>query len=320
MKYGKDSMNRVTYVKYNSLRKPEYRITTEIQENANEKWVVKRLGDPAARAHLEQIAANRELLEKKAYRAVSVLENTREGDQLRFPYVEGEVLAEKIDSARLDRDMFVEMTNQWFERILDVRDECKCAFEPTEGFVSWFGNSCPENGVPAVCPANIDSVFSNFIETKDGLVCLDYEWVFDFPVPVDYIKYRSIRYFYNERMQSLFDGFSRDTIMEWCGFDQEKQDLFWSMESHFQQRIYGQDWQYLYLNRYKKDEINIKMLDDKIAGYTRVIQEKDDRIRDAEARMREWENAYQVLVNSTSWKLTKPARWAGAFIKKILKK
>lgn len=313
-------MNRVTYVKYNSMRRPEYRITTEIQEDAGEKWVVKRTGHPAARAHLERIAANRALLEKKVYKTVSVLENTREGDRLRFPYVEGAVLAEQIDNASLDRDAFVEMTNQWFGRILDVRDECRCAFEPTEGFAAWFGNNCPESGVPAVCPANVDSIFSNFIETGDGLVCLDYEWVFDFPVPVDFIKYRSIRYFYNERMQSLFDGFSRDAIMEWCGFDQQKQDLFWSMESHFQQQIYGQDWRYLYLNRYKKDETDIKMLDDKIAGFNKKLREKDDRIRDAEARMREWENAYQDLTHSTSWKLTKPARWAGMMVKQILKK
>lgn len=360
-------MERVTFVKYNSLRKPEYRITTEIHENEHEKWAIKRPGHHAAKAHLRQIAANRSLLKERLYRDVSVLDVTTEkDDRLRFPFVTGRTLAEDIQFSKEDPEAFVNQFNQALDRILDVREECKCAFTATETFINCFGNTYPEDGVPAVCPANLDSVLTNFVETKDGLVCLDYEWAYDFPIPIDYIKYRSIRYFYNERMNSMFDGIARDTVMEWFGFDQEKQDTFWNMESHFQQQIYGKDWQYLYPNRYKKGEVTLQALNDKIAEQNELsqeqdriikyneylIQEKDETIKNNESQIQErdniikynenmiqnlekeitglkqeyetqrqaWDNTYQEMIHSTSWRITKPLRGISLLIRRIFKK
>ena len=311
-------MDRITFVKYNSMRKPEYRITTEAHESENGKWVVKRPGSNAAKAHLNRIASNRELLEKRLYKDIAVLDIATEDDRLRFPFAEGRTLADGIEFSKKDKEPFIEKTNQLMDRVLDVREECKCGFVPTEEFVSWFGDVYPEEGVPAVCPANLDSIFSNFIETEEGLVNLDYEWVYDFPIPVDFIKYRCIRYFYNERMNSLFDGISRDTVMEWFGFDQKRQDMFWSMESHFQQTIYGQNWRYLYLNRYKKGEITIQSLDDEIADQKRIIREKEEHVHNLEGRIVELNRKIESLLSSKSWRITKPLRDVGTLIRRTV--
>lgn len=345
-------MDQVKYIKYNSLRKPEYRITTEIHEDEQGKWVIKRTGNDAAKPHLQQIAANRKLLEKGYYKKISVLDiTTGEDDRLRFPFVAGKSLAESIDSFKLEKDKFIEKIEKLLEQVLGIYDDHICAFEPTEGFISCFGNEFPEKGIPAVCPANLDSVFSNFIETKEGLVCLDYEWVYDFPIPVDYIKYRCIRYFYNEREKSLFDGIPRDTVMEWFGYDRETLDLYWNMESHFQQQIYGKDWEFMYLNRCKKGETTFQSLEDEIAEQRRIIQSREEHIRNLENEIRsrddainrfsqeisclksekqeliaerqrldaerqKWESICQEMTDSTSWKVTEPFRRIGMIVRK----
>lgn len=344
-------MDRVIYVKYNSLRAPEYRITTEIHEDENRKWVVKRPGSDAAKAHLYRIASNRELLEQRTYKNISVLDATVKGEQLWFPFVAGKTFAETITYSKGDEESFCQCVNQALDRIFDVREECRCIFKPTDALIACFGEIYPEEGVPAICPANLDSLFSNFIEADGKLINLDYEWVFDFPIPVDFLKYRSIRYFYNERQNSMFDGISRDTVLNWFGYDQKKQDLFWSMESHFHQRVYGENWKYLYLDRYKKGEITIQSLYDNIANQERIVQEKENRINgleneiliredkireldheilSREDRIKElfheiqnqemqkqgWEKLYQELTNSTSWRMTEPFRKIAAYLRR----
>ncbi len=386
-------MDRVTYVKYNSLRSPEYRITTEIHENEQGKWVIKRPGCSAAKPHLDRIAANRQLLGDGYYEHISILDAVAEDERLRFPFAAGETLAERITFVKENREAFEETVNQMLDRILAVQEKYRCVFTPTDAFVSWFGNRYPEEGVPAVCPANLDSVLSNFIETETGLICLDYEWVFDFPIPVEYIRYRCIRYFYNEKMNSLFDGIPRDTVMGWFGFDPEKLDMYWSMESCFQQQIYGKDWKYLYPDRCKKAEITLRALEEEHEEQMRIIQwneshikglkdeteeqkriiqwnesriqdlekenaeqkriiawneenirnlgeqirERDDTIRDLnwknneqqnsitelnreieeqESRCKEWENQYNEILHSSSWRITRPLRGISAMVKR----
>ena len=44
--------------------------------------------------------------------------------------------------------------------------------------------------------SNIDGLFENLMETEDGLYCMDYEWVFDFPIPSGFVRYRNLVYFY----------------------------------------------------------------------------------------------------------------------------
>ncbi len=389
-------MDRITYVKYNSSRKPEYRIATEIHEDGQNKWVVKRPRDDAAQKHINRIVDNRKML-KKVYKNISVLDVVKENGYLRFPYVAGKVLDEKIYNIKLEKEEFIQQVNCLFDLILDVQDGCKCRFEPTEGFYAHFGKTCPDRGIPALCPVNLDSLFSNFIETENGLICLDYEWVYDFPIPVDFIKYRTLRYFYNEREKSMFRGISRDSVMEWFGFNREIQDLYWSMESFFQQQIYGENWRYIYLNRYKKEELTLQMLDELIERQNNIIlyneacirdrdasirdkdtklqtqdelierqnkiilyneacirdrdasiqakdasiQNKESSIRALENEMRsrekeilelkqknneqellveEWMSNYSIVINSTSWRLTKPLRSIGTFIRCVVKK
>ena len=279
----REKMDRVLYVKYNSMRKPAYRLTTEIHEGDDGKWVVKKAGDPAALPHMERVAANRALAEK-AYRNIAAVDVKKEKDRLIFPFVSGTPLINKIDMDELDRERFTEQVNSLFDLVLAVKDECRSPLRATEAFVSLFGDQYIED-VPAICPANIDSIFSNFIETKDGLVCLDYEWVFDFPVPVDYIRYRVLFHLYNEWEHSMLDGISREELMEWFGLDEEKQAIYWNMESNFQQEIHGEKWAYHYLEKYKMKKFSLQSMNEENRRQRGIIQDKDRHIANLEKEL-----------------------------------
>ena len=304
-------MDRVLYAKYNSMRRPEYRLTTEIHEDETGKWVEKRAGDPVARPHMERIAANRDLA-VRAYREITVLDVKREKGCLVFPFVSGTTLSNRIDTEPFDKNCFIKQINSLFDRVLAVRDECRSSFKATEEFVSIFGDRYME-GVPAVCPANIDSLFSNFIETEDELICLDYEWVYGFPVPVDYIRYRVLFHLYNEWSSSVLDGITREAFMEWFGLNRSEQAMYWNMESCFQQEIHGKEWAYHYLEKYRKRAFPVRDPRREIVRQEELIHNKDVHIANLEQQINEMKESF-------SWRITGPARAVPAAIRKVARK
>ena len=85
----------------------------------------------------------------------------------------------------------------------------------TEEFDEVFGQGlCEEElallGQDTACRvSNIDALFENMLLTEDGIYCLDYEWVFLFPVPEHFVKYRILYYFY-EQYSSVMKQLSLD--------------------------------------------------------------------------------------------------------------
>ena len=128
----------VLYAKYNSARRPEFRVTTEICEDANGLFVRKRAGEDAARAHLENIYQNGMAL-RDYYSGIGVIASERAEGALRFPYVRGRTLAEQIDARHCPRERFVAQVNEKLDAALAVREPYQVPFEPTEAFEAIFG-------------------------------------------------------------------------------------------------------------------------------------------------------------------------------------
>ena len=245
-------MNQVLYTKYNSLRRPEFRIVTEIREDNGEKHVVKRAGEPAAEPMIRRMTENRELL-ADYYSDIEVLPVRVEEGDLVFPFVRGVSLKEKLVSDYRDPDSFTREAGELLDRMFAVQDNHTCTFAETDEFRAVFGDSETMAGAPAVCPANIDALFGNFMEQEGKLYCIDYEWVFNFSVPVAFIRYRSLRYLHYELAQSLFEGIPMEEYLKWFGIGEEEQTLFEKMEYSFQYYVHGEKLKYHYLHRYLKE-------------------------------------------------------------------
>ena len=55
-----------------------------------------------------------------------------------------------------------------------------------------FGEISLPDGLTAAPVSNLDMVFSNILMDGEGFAVTDYEWVFDFPVPIQFLFARSL--------------------------------------------------------------------------------------------------------------------------------
>ncbi|QUC66692.1 glycosyltransferase family 2 protein [Aristaeella hokkaidonensis] len=283
-------MEQVLYTKYNSLRQPAYRIITEIREKDGEKYVVKRAGEPAAEEHMHRMKENRKLL-AEAYPDIFVLPMEEDEDGIRFPFVQGKDLKNELVDGYTDLDQFVRETADKLDRILAVKPECLCGFESTEAFTALFGEDVPK-GSPAVCPANVDALFTNFMEQDGRLYCIDYEWVFNFPVPIGFIRYRALRYLHYELEKSLLDGIALAQFLKKFGIEDGDQVLFEQMEYHFQFLVHGEKLKYHYLHRYQKAHESPAEI---IEELNHTIREKDVHIENITGFLHENQEAVAEL-------------------------
>ena len=79
------------------------------------------------------------------------------------------------------------------------------------------------------------------ITQKDGdekLYCLDYEWVFDFPVPARFVQYRNLAYFYY-KYQGLMSYAGLEEFLQEFGIGSEMASVYASMEDAFQSYVHG---------------------------------------------------------------------------------
>lgn len=96
--------------------------------------------------------------------------------------------------------------------------------------------------------SNIDALFENMLLTEEGIYCLDYEWVFLFPVPEHFVRYRILYYFY-EQYSSLMKGLGLEAFLRAFWYTAEVADVYRQMEASFQDYVHGENQQ-LYLGNY----------------------------------------------------------------------
>lgn len=91
--------------------------------------------------------------------------------------------------------------------------------------------------------SNIDALFENMLVTADGTYAIDYEWVFLFPVPAGFVKYRTLVYFYR-RYKSLLGGQAEREFIgqfpEYVKADEKLLSLYEAMERGFQEYVHGE--------------------------------------------------------------------------------
>lgn len=109
--------------------------------------------------------------------------------------------------------------------------------------------------LPAFRIANIDCLFENIMLTDQGPCLLDYEWVFDFPVPVAFIRYRLLYYFYEQYRSILVDGTAADFLARFS-IGAEEIAVWQEMERHFQDYVHGEN-QKVYLLNYMHDIVTM---------------------------------------------------------------
>ena len=255
-------MREVLYVKYNSLRKPEYQISTSIVSDDNSKYVIKRAMHNKAFKQIISIKNNYIKL-KDYYETVKILPYSEVNDGLRFDFVNGNKLFKDEDN--------IEKTLKQIEYCLNivfsVNNKYVTDFKWTREFYDIFGDINFENKEPSFTRCNLDSIFDNFIFAEDGIWCLDYEWVMDIIIPQKFLKYRVLAYVYYFDSDIIKKEMSEEDFFEFFDISSGEIGVFKEMENAFQSYVRGKNQKYLYINNYKKSSIK---LDD-------ILREVDDQ-------------------------------------------
>ncbi|WP_040952371.1 hypothetical protein [Gorillibacterium massiliense] len=233
----------IEYVKYNPFRKKEFALKTVIENENGKVRVKKKSVNIEAEQFIRKISDNRQLL-KNVYKKLVVCGAELHDNEIIFEYAQGITLQESIlmSIESNDKKGFIDYLYEYKEVLTDHGEiQLKKTSDINDEFCAVFGVLSKEYTFEYLPVSNIDVSFDNLVVNDGKLTMIDYEWVFTFPIPFNYIVYRNIIAFYNkfnsklnknkfisvEEVFKLFDIYEDDII------------IFSQMESNFQKYVHG---------------------------------------------------------------------------------
>jgi len=230
--YPEDTGYRLKCAKFNDVRAPRFRIDTFILEGDGGTRVLKCAHTSEAIAHLDEIFKNREKL-TGVYNSVDMCGCRRiDKDTAELEYVEGESLTSGIDAANDPLEKIVKDLGELLDIIFDYKEE-PVGFIETEQFRKMFPGIHPGAGEKSYSVTNLDSDADNYKRSGDRLICFDYEWVADFPVPVRFVRYRAVYYYYIANKAALRPRLGIREFIRMFGFSDKEIKLYAAMEECF---------------------------------------------------------------------------------------
>lgn len=284
-------MKKTNYVKYNKTRREEFQIRTSIVEENGCLFVEKTALTEKGIPHIKSMEENCRRLTKQNKR-LKVVEAriTPDGWTARFDFLKGETLSAVLGKEMKDGKLSISQVEEGISMVFDVLDEFLVPFNVTPDFEEVFGSLeyAPESVLKdwAFQTANIDCLFENIMLTDDGPYCLDYEWVFSFPVPVTFVKFRMLYYLY-EQYKSIITNMALEEFMGELGIDEERFYVYQEMEQNFQDYVHGEN-QHIYLLNYMQE---IRFLQEDMFDLTEKIEDTKERLIHMEMEIQEKDSA-----------------------------
>ena len=178
----------VEYIKYNSGRKPEYALKTEIlRDKEGVKKVLKEGIGAEANAHIDSLPKKRKLLsESFAQRKIQVLEEegfwrayagSQSPSSILYPFVKGKSIGEILG----------DLISQGKAPVKEIQEALHLLLGE-ESFIK---------------PANLDLLFENVIMDGEQAVLIDCEWVKEEGEERLFLLYRILHYWYEEYKDKL---------------------------------------------------------------------------------------------------------------------
>ena len=235
---GQTRDEELLFVKYSVERDEKYRIRTEIVRKADGTKVVRKVSySEKAASHVNRMKHWEEVL-RKQYEPEGVLINrcTLTDKGAEFEFLKGETLESVLD-AYLDKNDFAGFMGEiknYTEKLEDILKPQP--FVAREKFQEIFGDISFDTPQVAGELNNIDLIFSNIILNDGKWNVIDYEWTFDFQIPLKFIIHRAIVLYCEHRKEK---GISGEQICRMLGISEGEEKLFLEMEHRLQVYLLG---------------------------------------------------------------------------------
>lgn len=184
----------ILYARSSPFRKPEYQSLTTIEKKGGKTRVFKKPLSTDGEPHAKQIVKNYRRL-SRAGTPFTITEARHEEDgRISFDYIQGKGLDREFYEAVIS-DNLKKAHSILDGLIADIKQLPKHKVDPTQNkdYVSTFGRAfsgkqtCLELGY-------IDYNLDNLIRRGERLYLIDYEWLFNFPLPQDLVIGRMLYY------------------------------------------------------------------------------------------------------------------------------
>ena len=278
------------YAKYNRHRRPSFQIETSIWRDRDRKFVLKKALTPDAVEHLqhlhEQAAPIRHSLHGDRLRLPEV--TVIDEQTLRFDFVEGRSLDALLVSAFREQDQA-----RFLGIVADYLALLNSAFATvpapvlTEAMQEVFGLASLaeiEGLGPFLTPALVDPVFENILVDGDRHYLIDHEWVFAGCLPVSFVLFRSLFYFYEKNKAFGLEAWMPlAAVLERLALVPETVRRYREMDEAFQAHVFGRERCYRYKDRYAKYAHSVPSLLETIEHQRQVVRDYHTKIMQMQA-------------------------------------
>lgn len=221
--------NYPVYLNYKRKRKKDFRIETRIIRNDKRYVVQKRALCEEAKEHIQRLIINQQELEER-YVSFEIIPATRIDKQIvEFPYYKGESLDSYLWKNYEDQNICKEIIKRYCDKVRNIPSEYIEIFKIDDEFENVFGKISYEG--PAMKYSNVDAIFDNILIQDEKWFLFDYEWVFPFLVPINFVIYRAIEVFFR-KYASYIDNKFIEEIWQISGLTSEECEMFQSMNLH----------------------------------------------------------------------------------------
>lgn len=170
-------------------RKDKYRISTKIKSSNNQKLVIKKALTPTAKKHVNNMVSTYDSFSKIFKKADLARVKSISEYEVSFEHIEGSSLERKILLAILDNSStsYLEDIDRFIDLVKDQKHDT--------------------NGLVTKNEAILDLNFDNIIVDGNKWTIIDYEWLNESPVSLDYLISRAFSYFFI-RHSDIFSAYS----------------------------------------------------------------------------------------------------------------
>ena len=221
---------KILYTKCSNDRAAPFRIITQIIERNGKKIVRKSAMEEAARSHVLAMkkyeSALNEMFSETKFKTNKILAFGE--DFVDFEYLEGTSYDQILGGYLKNKDIdgFYSAARIFFDELDKL---ASVEFHATEKSKEIFGENAFTEGEKALPVGNIDQIFQNVLVDSDGnWNVIDYEWTFDFAVPVKYLRFRSLVNFLNS--QSRVQYFPEFSVYEKFEITKKDYETFLNIE------------------------------------------------------------------------------------------
>ena len=256
-----EEKEEILYVKLNQGRRKEFRTLTQLVRKEESVWAEKKPLCPEAENF---IAGLKKTGAQKPGKGFRNLPCRYENGGIVYPVLSGKTLEDRIRDLveKEQTDEILRTLKHVYEHVFAQRKK-----EPkyqTKVFKEVFGEYPGKEYYECVSPANIDLICANIFEFGDDYEIIDYEWTFDFPVPVAFIMWRMIHELYY-RIPKLGALYTQDDMNHEFGIEPSDSEIFMTWTMHFTYEYVGSDS----LDVYRKERIPVDL-----SETVRACQEK----------------------------------------------